>query len=96
MKYKYQLLKQDGTVSDVAERKSQISSDALRAALDCTMLEIIPLDYYNGDPKGVTLFGDEEGRFNSRNQRNPHFKVLTDGGGREWDVVGDILVEVKS
>lgn len=93
MKYEYKLLKLDGTVEALPTLDKQISFDQIRKLINCQIVEIIPLDYFNGNPEGVTLYGDEEGRFTEDYQRNPHTKVLTDPEGGIWDCVGEILME---
>ncbi len=92
--YKYTLLKQDGTTQDLGvSRKKEFKE--LYTILDCSTIAIIPSDYYNGLNYGrCTMYGDDEGRFNSNNHRNPHFKVLGDAVyGDVWDVVGNIVKE---
>lgn len=94
MKY-YTLLKQDGTRELFYSGKA-LPYDELRDKLGCRILELIPKDYY---PDGMvgTLWGDEEGRFNPDNKRNPHTKVLRGlpefGQDHDWDCVGDLILE---
>jgi hypothetical protein len=90
MKYKYTLLKQDGSTEDLGVSKEKDFAE-LYKILNCRTIEIINSDYYEGR---ATMYGDEEGRFNEKNHRNPHFKVLKNEamfGDQEWDVVGDIV-----
>lgn len=92
--YKYTLLKQDGTTQDLGISKKKEFRE-LYTILNCTTIELIPAAYYKDKGHGrCTMFGDEEGRFNSQNHRNPHFNVLHDAiFGDDWDVVGDIIKE---
>lgn len=94
--YKYTILKQDGTtdVLPVCPKKEFKGKDGLYELLGCTTIELIPDAYYEGLGHGrCTMYGDEEGRFNTKNTRNLHFKVLKDVDGAEWDVVGNIVKE---
>lgn len=94
--YKYTLLKQDGTAETLG-RQEEMDLDAMRDLLNCQMIELILRDYYQEAwGKNCLVFGDEEGRFNEKNIRNPHAKVLTGnpdlGEVAEWDCVGDLLL----
>lgn len=84
--YKYTLLKQDGTIKELGTMPQQGFKQFYKI-LDCTTIEIIPPVYY--EQKDCTLYGDEEGRFNEENMRNPHFEVIADN----YDVVGNIIKE---
>lgn len=89
--YVYTLLLQDGSyvVLDKCFKKwkyKQISK------LVGGMIEYIPTDYFPEGMRG-SVIGNEEGRFNPVNHRNPHMKVLYDPMGRAWDTVGDLLLE---
>ena len=86
--YKYTLYKQDGTIEEIGVGKKKNFQDFYKI-LNCSMIEHIPHDYYPEKSGHAEFWGDEEGRFNSENHRNPHFKVLGEG----WDVVGDIIKE---
>ena len=94
MSYKQILLKQDGTTQDLGTSPKKRTLEELYKILGCNIVEIIPSSYYEGHGR-CTMWGDEEGRFNKKNHRNPHFKVLIDDQKREWDVVGNILKEEK-
>jgi len=86
--YKYTIYKQDGTIKVLPISKNK-SFEELYKILNCTVIQIIPSDYY---PKGfghATVYGDEEGRFKEENYRNPHFKVLA----QDYYVVGDVIKE---
>jgi len=86
--YKYTIYKQDGTIEVLPISKKKDFKE-LYIILNCSTIEIIPSDYY---PKGfghATVFGDEEGRLNEDNHRNPHFKVLAEG----YDVIGNVIKE---
>lgn len=88
--YSYTLYKQDGSIEELGEFEKRFNLDQLYKALNCSIVEIIPRDYYDVKEHGrATMWGDEEGRFNSDNKENPHFKNLGDG----FNVVGDILKE---
>lgn len=90
--YKYTLLKMDGTTEELETLKDEMHFERLRELLDCHTIELIPNGYYPKDWKPETIcFGDEEGRFNSDNLRNPHFVVLKDDENNDWDVVGNIV-----
>lgn len=94
--YKYTLLKMDGTVEELG-RQEEMDYEAMRELLSCQMIELIPRDYYQETwGKDCLVFGDEEGRFNKDNKRNPHMKVLKGnpelGEVEEWDCVGDLLL----
>ena len=92
--YEYKVLHQNGDIEGWKSTKMDFAD--FRQQLKCQMIEIIPKDYYPVELcKGWTAYGDEEGRFNTENHRNPHFKVLTDPDGGQWDVVGDIIFERK-
>lgn len=96
---KYTLLRQDGTIKDLGTGKKKNFKE-LYEILKCNIIEIIPDAYYDGWIDGkVECYGDEEGRYNEKNHRNPHFKVLQGdvsfGEPKEWDVVGDIVREEK-
>lgn len=90
--YLYTLLKQDGTQEELAQVPKEVELSQLYKWLNCTTVELIPSDYYQeawiGDGDTI-VWGDEEGRFNSENKRNPHTKVL----GEEWDCVGDLVLQ---
>lgn len=93
--YLYTLYKQDGTIEVLPVSKKK-SFNEIYKILNCETIEIIPSCYYPDGFGLVTVYGDEEGRFNSNNKRNPHFKVLTSLDPREpieWDTVGDLLKE---
>ena len=89
--YQYTLLKQDGTVEDLGVSKKKKFRE-LYKILQCNMIELIPTIYYENHGR-CSMYGDEEGRFKAKNIRNPHFKVIKDAEGRDWDVVGDIIKE---
>jgi len=86
--YKYTIYKQDGTIEVLPISKKK-DFEELYKILNCSIIEIIPSDYYPAGFGHSTVYGDEEGRFNENNHRNPHFKVLADG----WDVVGNVIRE---
>jgi hypothetical protein len=87
--YQYTLLKQDGTKKGLWISSKKTFQDFYKI-LNCSLIEIIHPDYYQGKGYGrCTMYGDEEGRFNSDNKRNPHFNVLA----LDYDVVGDIIME---
>lgn len=88
-KYHYFLLKMDGTKEDLGISPEKDFQEMYKI-LDCSTIQIVPPIYYSGRGK---VFVDEEGRFHAKNKRNPHFKVLTDKFGAEWDVVGNAIVE---
>jgi len=94
--YKYTILKQDATKEVLAPCKKKEFAE-FRKMLNCELIELIPSDYFTGQGWNMcTCYGDEEGRFNSNNKRNPHFKVLHNdllSPGDDWDVVGDIIRE---
>lgn len=95
--YKYTLLKQNGTTEDLGTGK-QKGFKELYKILGCSLIQIIPDDYYDGwADEEVECYGDDEGRYNENNKRNPHFKVLKGnvdlGEPAEWDVVGNIIKE---
>ncbi len=93
--YRYTLLKQNGKTKDlgVSERKT---FKEMYKILKCTIIQIIPISYYSGHGN-CSMYGDEEGRFSSKNKRNPHFKVLfCQITGADFDVIGDILKEKRS
>lgn len=91
--YKYTIYKQDGTIEELEPCPGK-DFKALYKMLNCEIIELIPDLYYKSKNWGkVTVYGDEEGRFNSENIRNPHFDVLIDADGSEWDVVGNLIKE---
>ena len=92
-RYQYTLYKQDGTIELLPISPKKTFAE-LYQVLGCTTIERIPDEYYAGKgiPHGI-MFGDEEGRYRSQNHRNPHFNVLTDEAGGQWDVVGDCVFE---
>ena len=95
--YQYTILKQDGTKEVLKPSKKKTLAEFYKI-LDCRTIQLIPSLYYKGMGYGRCLmYGDEEGRFNSSNHRNPHFKVLKGnielGEPPEWDVVGNIVKE---
>lgn len=108
--YHYMKLRQDDTVRHLTasngKKRNFTGMGGLYELLDCSTIELISESYYenttwykdskvNYKPKCVVnVYGDEEGRFNSENHRNHYFEVLTDSEGSEWDVVGDIIVEL--
>lgn len=93
--YKYTLLKQDGTELNLGVSKQKPFSE-LYKFLNCGTIEIIEPTYWKERGYGkCTMYGDEEARFNSNNHRNPHFNVIEDLDGNEWDVVGDIIEEKR-
>lgn len=91
MPYKYTLLKQDGTREDLGTRGTEMALGTMTHVLGCKYIELIPRDYYKGwgDMSKCIAYGDEEGRFNSENKVNPHFKDLGNG----FNVVGNILMQ---
>lgn len=94
--YQYTVYKQDGTIErwEPCKKKEWRGAGGLYEVMGWRTIELIPKDYYaEGWNKRGTLFGDEEGRFNQDNHRNPHTKVLTDPDGNEWDCVGDLIME---
>jgi hypothetical protein len=87
--YQYTLLKQDGTKEELGVSPKKTFKDFYNI-LHCSIIEIIPPAYYKGKGYGrCSMYGDEEGRFNSDNERNSHFNVLAS----DYDVVGDIIME---
>lgn len=88
----YTLLKMDGTEEELLQTEKEVELSQLYKWLNCTTVKLIPSDYYPDGMQG-TVFGNEEGRFNDDNHRNPHMKVLHDPMGQAWDTVGDLLLE---
>ncbi len=90
--YEYTLLKQDGTSEYLGVSKQKTLKE-LYKILECSTIEVIPVDYYKSRKHGrrCTMWGDEEGRYKEGNTTNPHFDVLSPG----WDVVGNILKEQR-
>lgn len=89
--YYYTHLKQDGTFTVVDKTAKKWEYEQLRKFIQ-NYIEVIP-DAYMPDNMNGTLYGDEEGRFNKDNKRNPFTKVLKDVDEAEWDCVGDLLLE---
>ena len=93
--YKYTLLKQDGTIKEFG-RQDEWDFKKIRKVLKCDTIELIPQDYKQHSWGRCLIYGDEEGRFNSDNKRNPFTKVLKGhpeyGEPSEWDCVGDLLL----
>jgi hypothetical protein len=102
MPYKYTILNQNGSRYELGTRVAQMTHQQMRKLLNCHTLAVIPHAYYPIvlDKDNVTIYGDDEGRFNSDNHRNDHMKVLYgDPGIGEpaiWDCVGDLLVEIAT
>lgn len=92
--YEYTLLKQDGTTENLGVYPQKATHDQLYKMLGCFTVQIIPETYYEGHGR-CTMWADEDGRFIDTNRRNPHFKVLQDPSGYEFDVVGNVLKEKK-
>ena len=92
--YRYTLLNQDGTTKFLGISKKKDFKEFYKI-LNCSTIEHIPHCYYFEKLGHVEFWGDEEARFNSENHRNPHFKVLKDINGEEWDVVGNIIKEER-
>ena len=94
MAFRYTLLMQDGRKSLPMHTSKELEFSEMYKMLECQTIEMIPRDYYpEGTPESAVIWGDEEGRFNNRNYRNPHMKVLHDNRGGEWDCVGDLLLQ---
>lgn len=93
----YILLKQDGTQEELDQSQHELHFDEFHKWLNCQTIELIPQPYYQEDWGDCKVYGDEEGRFNSENKRNPHTKVLKGnpalGEVAEWDCVGDLILE---
>jgi len=89
--YYYTHLLQNGETADLGTSKTKWKYPKLKAAVD-GYIELIPRDYYPPGMSG-TVYGNEEGRFNPDNHRNPHLLTLKDIVGNEWDTVGDLLLE---
>ena len=89
--YQYTLLKQDGSKRKLKPCKKK-TLEQLYKILKCDTVTIIPAVYWKGMGYGkVTMWGDDNARFNSANQQNPLFHDLGDG----YYVVGNILMERK-
>ncbi len=85
--YQYTILKMDGTKEALPPSKIKEFRE-LYKILNCTIIQLIPSDYWKGMGHGrCSMFGDEEGRFNDKNIPNPHFRELAPG----YNVVGDII-----
>lgn len=99
-KFRYELLRQDGTVKHFKAGKRKKFTE-LYKILNCTLLELIPAPYYSEayNNHHTAIFADEEGRFHPENIRNPHFLVLPGdpdlGEPAEWDVVGNAIAEIE-
>lgn len=92
----YTLLKMDGTEEELAQVPKEVELSQLYKWLNCTTIELIPNAYYKEDwANEAIVWGDEEGRFNSENKRNPHMKVLNDNTGAEWDCVGNLILQTE-
>lgn len=89
--YYYTHLKQDGTYVVLEQTATKWEYERLKKFTG-GYIEYMPDDYL---PKGMSgqVIGDEEGRLNSTNHRNPFMRVLTDDMGNEWYCVGDLLLE---
>jgi|SRR6516165_8589465 hypothetical protein len=102
MPYKYILLNQNGSRREFGSRTAQMTLQEMKKHLDCQIIAVIPHAYYPTalDKDNVTIYGDDEGRFNSDNHRNDHMKVLygdpSIGEPPIWDCVGDMLVEIAT
>ena len=102
LKYQYTMLNQDGTKTVLAQStKTRMGYKDIKKALNITSpIALIPQPYYPdeyADEAHNSIFGDDEGRFDSTNDRNPFTKVLLGdpmlGEPAEWDCVGNLLVE---
>lgn len=92
----YTLLKMNGETQDLG--KGNLTVKDMYKILGCSVIELIPQPYYGEqDGLGVSIWGDEEARFNEENTRNPFTKVLSGnpelGEPEEWDCVGDLIKE---
>lgn len=102
-RFTYRLLKQDGTTKRIGKAVPRFDLQGLYDALGCTHVELVPPAYYPDEYAGkvVAIYGNGEDDVRSRAGivRNPHLKVLegdpTLGEPAEWDVVGDVLLEVE-
>lgn len=110
MKYRYTMLNQDGTKTEigtfakelpfktVVNQKTGEVTKGLYTYLKCSTIELIPEDYYvhqnkiNVELGGpiTAMFGDEEGRYDKSNIRNPWFGFFDTPNG-VFDVVGNII-----
>jgi hypothetical protein len=99
--YQYTVYKQDGTIEKLEPRpKMEWPGEGGLYELignGCGHIELLPKDYVPKEfGRRGEYFIDGEGRFNSTNYRNPHFKVLTGdifSPSDEWDVVGNVVKE---
>lgn len=95
-KYSYTLLLQDETVKELGVFNKRKGFDWMRGVLGCSVIELIPKIYakdrYDVESKDVQFYGDEEGRYNSDNVRNQHFRAIKEET-LIWDVVGNIIRE---
>lgn len=96
----YTLLKMDGTTEELLQTDKEVDFTQFREWLNCQMIELIPSQYYQEDWFGegdTIVWGDEEGRYNTENKRNPHTKVLKGnpalGEMAEWDCVGNLILQ---
>lgn len=91
--YQYTIFYQDGETKDLTPcpEKRFDGKDGLYELLNCSTVELIPDAYYPKEWGKCLVWGDEEARFDERNHRNPHMKVIFDDIGRPWDVVGTVI-----
>lgn len=88
-KYKYTVYLQDGTSKVLELRKKEMSLQEKQEIVG-GYIEIVPRAYYDESQTGecnlknglYIMYGNEEGRFNETNKRNPFFKVLVDENGQ--------------
>lgn len=96
-KFKYSLLKTDGTIEEISEPRDRMVVQDFYPILDATLCELIPFEYYPEQyQSGYIIYGDEEARLKNK-ERNKHMLVLEGdtsiGEPEEWDVVGDLILE---
>lgn len=97
-RFRYELLKQDGTIKRFAGGKRKKINE-IKKILKAETVGVVPVIYYPQKFAECALYSDQEGNWNPNNIKNPHLNVLQGdpelGEPEEFYIVGDVLAEIE-
>lgn len=98
-KFRYELLKMDGTIKkfDAGKRKKM---GEIQKILGCQgSVAVVPPVYYPQKYERVAMYSDQQANWNPYAEKNPHMVVLPGDPDldeqKEFYIVGDVLAEIE-
>lgn len=96
-RFRYELLKQDGTIQHYPAQKRKKLGTMIKI-LGAAQIAVVPPVYYPQRYETAALYSDKDVNWD-QNVRNPHLNVIPgnveDGEPEEFFIVGDVLAEIE-